>query len=58
MLPKLDCILLLEFHKVLISNRRLTMNMNSDVHGAFTGRNCGHPDVAVHLMGNQLSLTL
>jgi hypothetical protein len=31
MLTKLDCILLLGFHKVLKSNRSLTMKMDSDV---------------------------
>ena len=53
---KIDCILLLVFHKVLKLSRCLIMNMDSDVHGALTGRNCGHPDLTVYLMGNQLSL--
>lgn len=55
-LPKLVCVLLLVFHKVLKSNRFLTMKMDSDIHGAFTGQNWGHWDLTVHLMGNQLSL--
>jgi hypothetical protein len=33
-LPKLVCILLLVFHKVLKWNRCLTMKMDSDVHGS------------------------